>query len=52
MEETVLALLTLYGIDVGIDYGKLNELSKLVMDLAGIEPPANRPFIGSQSLHD
>ncbi|HWU39301.1 MAG TPA: hypothetical protein VN203_16775 [Candidatus Acidoferrum sp.] len=49
MEETVLALLTLYGIDVGIDYGKLNELSRLVMGLAGIEPPANRPFIGSRA---
>ena len=49
MEETVLALLTLYGIDVGIDYGKLNELSQLVMGLAGIEPPANRPFIGSRA---
>ena len=49
MEETVLALLTLYGIDVRIDYSKMNELSKLVMDLAGIEPPANRPFIGSRA---
>jgi isopropylmalate/homocitrate/citramalate synthase len=49
MEETVLALLTLYGIDVGIDYSKMNELSRLVMGLAGIEPPANRPFIGSRA---
>ena len=49
MEETVLALLTLYGIDVGIDYSKMNELSHLVMGLAGIEPPANRPFIGSRA---
>jgi len=49
MEETVLALLTFYGIDVGIDYSKLNELSKLVMDLSGIEPPANRPLIGSKA---
>jgi isopropylmalate/homocitrate/citramalate synthase len=49
MEETVLALLTLYGIDVGIDYSKMNELSQLVMSLAGIEPPANRPFVGSRA---
>jgi len=49
MEETVLALLTFYGIDVGIDYSKLNELSKLVMDLCGIEVPANRPFVGSKA---
>jgi len=49
MEETVLALLTLYGIDVGINYRKLNELSKLVNELSGIEVPANRPFIGSKA---
>lgn len=46
MEETVLALLTMYNIDVGIDYSKLNELSKLVQRLSGTEVPANRPFIG------
>jgi len=46
MEETVLALLTMYGIDVGIDYGKLNELSQLVKELAGVEVPSSRPFIG------
>ena len=44
MEETVLALLILYGIDVGINYDKLTELSKLVGELAGV--PANRPFVG------
>ena len=46
MEETVLALLTMYGIDVGIDYSKLNELSKLVQTLSGTQIPSNRPFIG------
>ena len=46
MEETVLALLTMYGIDVGIDYSKLNELSKLVQTLSGTQVPSNRPFIG------
>ena len=46
MEETVLALLTMYNIDVGIDYSKLNELSKLVQKLSGTEVPASRPFIG------
>ena len=46
MEETVLALLTMYGIDVGIDYGKLNELSKLVRGVSGTEIPESRPFIG------
>jgi isopropylmalate/homocitrate/citramalate synthase len=46
MEETVLALLTMYGIDVGIDYSKMNEVSKLVQELAGVEVPTSRPFIG------
>ena len=46
MEETVLALLTMYGIDVGIDYSKMNELSKLVQELSGSRVPSSRPFIG------
>jgi len=46
MEETVLALLTMYGIDVGLDYSKVNELSKLVQKLSGTQVPACRPFIG------
>ena len=51
LEETALALLTLYGIDVGINYGKLNELSRLVMDLAGLEVPGNRPFVGEKAYN-
>ena len=46
MEETVMALLTLYGIDVGIKYDKLNELSKMVIDMSGTKIADNRPFIG------
>ncbi len=49
MEETVLALLTLYGIDTGIKYDKLNELSKLVQELSGTKIPTNRPFIGDMA---
>jgi len=49
MEETVMALLTLYGIDVGIKYNKLNELSRLVRELSGTEIPTNRPFIGDMA---
>ena len=49
MEETVMALLTLYGIDVGIKYDKLNELSKLVRELSGTQIPANRAFIGDMA---
>jgi len=46
MEETALALLTMYGIDTGLDYSKLNTLSKLVQDLSGTTVPPSRPFIG------
>jgi len=49
LEETALALLTLYGIDVGINFNKLNELSKLVMDLAGIPVPPQRPFVSEKA---
>ena len=46
MEETVMALLTMYGIDVGIDYSKMNELSQLVRELSGVQIPSSRSFIG------
>ena len=46
MEETAMALLTMYGIDVNLDYRKLNELSKLVQELSGARVPDSRPFIG------
>jgi isopropylmalate/homocitrate/citramalate synthase len=49
MEETVLALLTMYGIDVGLDYSKMNALSKLVQELSGTQVPSSRPFIGEGS---
>ena len=46
MEETVLALLTMYGIDTRLDFSKLNELSGLVKELSGTQVPSCRPFIG------
>jgi len=49
MEETALALLTMYGIDTGIRYDKLNELSRLVQELSGTSVPANKPFIGDMA---
>ena len=49
MEETVLALLTMYGIDVGIDYSRLNEAARLVQELSGVKVPGNRPFIGDDA---
>lgn len=46
MEETVMALRTMYDIDVGIDYGKMNELAQLVRELSGVQIPTSRPFVG------
>jgi isopropylmalate/homocitrate/citramalate synthase len=50
MEETAMALLTMYGIDVGINFSKMNELSKLVMELSGLEVPPHRPFVGEKAF--
>ena len=46
LEDTVMALKTLYGVDTGIKTEKLYELSKLVQELAGIVVPTNRPIVG------
>jgi isopropylmalate/homocitrate/citramalate synthase len=43
MEETVLSLLTLYGIGTGLKYDKLNELSKLVKELSGTDIKGTYP---------
>ena len=47
-EDTVMALLTMYGIDIGINYDKLYPLAKLVQEIAGIEIPNNRSIVGDQ----
>jgi isopropylmalate/homocitrate/citramalate synthase len=47
MEETVMALLTMYGIDVGLDYTKLTPLANLVQKLCGVVVPTNKPVVGS-----
>ena len=49
LEETALALLTMYGVDVGIDFGKINELAKMVQELSGFKVTTNRPFIGDKA---
>ena len=48
LEETVLALLTLYDRDIGIRTERLTGLARLVMGLAGVDQPANRPVTGSR----
>ncbi|MFH1329614.1 MAG: pyruvate carboxyltransferase [Actinomycetota bacterium] len=48
MEETLLALLTMYGIDTGIRTERFVELSRLVLGLTGVQQAPNRPVIGEQ----
>ena len=47
MEETVMALLTMYGIDIGLDYSKLTPLANLVQKLCGVVVPTNKPVVGN-----
>jgi len=47
MEETVMALLTMYGVDVGVDTTKLTPLANLVQQLTGVVVPTNKPIVGS-----
>jgi len=51
LEDTVLSLKVLYGVDTGIKTERFYELSKLVQQIAGITLPPNRPIIGD-SLYD
>lgn len=46
LEDTVMALLCLYGVDTGVRTEKLYELSQLVQELAGVTLPPNRPIVG------
>lgn len=48
MEETILALLTMYGVDAGIKTERFFDLSRLVMQLAGVTQPSNRPVVGER----
>jgi isopropylmalate/homocitrate/citramalate synthase len=50
LEETVVALRTLYDYDTGVDLSKLTSLSRLVCGLAGVEQPSNRPITGERTF--
>jgi len=50
-EETVLALLTMYGIDVGVRFDKLNDLAQLVHEITGHPIPGNRPVAGEHAFN-
>jgi len=51
MEELVLALLTMYGIDIGIKTEKFYSLSKLVRELSNTQIPSNRPIVGETLMN-
>jgi isopropylmalate/homocitrate/citramalate synthase len=48
MEDVVMSLLCLYGLDLGIKTEKFCEVSKFVMDLAKVTQPPNRPIVGDK----
>ncbi|MDP3984759.1 MAG: pyruvate carboxyltransferase [Acidimicrobiia bacterium] len=48
MEETVLALLTMYGLDMGIKTEKFFDIAQLVKKLTGVQQPSNRPVTGER----
>lgn len=50
-EETSLALLMLYGIDIGIKFDKLYELALMVSRLSNHPIPANRPVVGEHAFN-
>jgi len=47
-EETVLALLTMYGKDIGVKTEKFTEIARLVAELSGVQQPGNRPVTGER----
>jgi isopropylmalate/homocitrate/citramalate synthase len=51
LEDTVMALKTMYGIESGIDFSKLYGLSKLVREKAGVSIPPNRSIVGDSLFH-
>lgn len=48
MEETVVALRTLYNLDIGIRLEALTPLARMVMKFGQIDQPSNRPITGSR----
>lgn len=47
-EETVLALLTMYGVDTGIKTERFTDIARLVAELSGVSQPGNRPVTGDK----
>ena len=50
LEEVVVALEMLYGIDTGIDLSKLYDLSKFIEKVSGVPLPYNKPIVGKNTF--
>jgi isopropylmalate/homocitrate/citramalate synthase len=48
VEDVVMSLLCLYGIDLGIHTERFCEVSRFVLDLANVSVPPNRPIVGDK----
>lgn len=48
MEDVVMALLCLYGVDLGIRTEKMCEVSRFVLERAKLTAPPNRPVVGDK----
>ena len=48
VEDVVMSLLCLHGVDVGIHTERFVETSRFVMDLARVTQPPNRPIVGEK----
>jgi len=46
LEDVVVALLTLYGIDLRLNYDKLYELAQMTVELSGHRLPQNKSIVG------
>lgn len=45
-EDVVMSLLTMYGVDLGLDYSKIYELSKMFREMTGLNVRSNRGIFG------
>src|SRR3981081_3481828 len=48
VEDVLMSLLCLYGIDIGIHTERFCETSRFVLDLAKVKVPPNRPIVGDK----
>ena len=50
LEEVIVALEMLYGIDTGIELSKLYDLSKYIEKVSGVPLPYNKPVVGRNTF--